>query len=98
MPVEEYLGTNYDPDAEYVDGELLERHVGEWRHSRLQHLLSVVFAPRERGRFLTFTEQRVQISPTRRDTGTRCVRGGIASSERIVLTRPPHLVSGDRLS
>ncbi|HUE02594.1 MAG TPA: hypothetical protein VMR62_23705 [Bryobacteraceae bacterium] len=27
-PVEEYLQTNYDPDLEYVDGQLVERNVG----------------------------------------------------------------------
>ena len=26
VPVEEYLSTSYEPDREYVDGELLERH------------------------------------------------------------------------
>jgi hypothetical protein len=27
VPVEQYLRTSYDPDMEYVDGALLERHV-----------------------------------------------------------------------
>src|ERR1035441_8349759 len=30
VPVEEYLRTFYDPDREYVDGQLVERHVGEY--------------------------------------------------------------------
>jgi len=37
MPsVEEYLRTCYDPDMEYVDGQLLERHVGEYFHGLLE--------------------------------------------------------------
>ncbi len=31
----EYLETSYRPDCEYIDGELLERNVGEWDYSRL---------------------------------------------------------------
>jgi Uma2 family endonuclease len=29
----EYLRTRYDPDVEFVDGVLVERHIGEWAHS-----------------------------------------------------------------
>ena len=29
IPVEEYLRTSYEPDMEYVDGQLVERSVGE---------------------------------------------------------------------
>jgi hypothetical protein len=36
IQVSEYLDTGYRPDCEYVDGELLERNVGEWDHGRLQ--------------------------------------------------------------
>src|ERR1039457_5182447 len=60
VPVEEYLRTSYDPDMEYVDGALLERNVGERRHSRLQFLIGLELGPREQGRFHTYTEQRVR--------------------------------------
>jgi Uma2 family endonuclease len=36
VSVEEYLGTSYDPDMEFVDGVLVERNVGDWLHSRVQ--------------------------------------------------------------
>jgi Uma2 family endonuclease len=36
---EEYLSTSYEPDAEYVDGQILERNVGEYDHNLLQLLL-----------------------------------------------------------
>jgi Uma2 family endonuclease len=63
VPVEEYLNTTYDPDVEYVDGQLVERHVGEYFHSRLQILIGALLAARERsGQFRAFTEQRVRVS------------------------------------
>ena len=30
VPVEEYLRTTYRPDCDYVDGEVLERNVGDF--------------------------------------------------------------------
>ncbi len=34
IPLSEYLGTSYRPDCDYLEGELLERNVGELDHSR----------------------------------------------------------------
>ena len=67
IPVEEYLGTYYEPDMEYVDGQLVERSVGERLHSRLQAILSSIVRDREAGRnFEAFTEQRIRIQDRRR--------------------------------
>jgi Uma2 family endonuclease len=33
-PIEEYLETDYSPDREFVDGAVVERHVGDRSHSR----------------------------------------------------------------
>jgi len=63
VPVEEYLRTTYNPDMEYVGGQLVERHVGEHFHSRLQLLLAMLLGMRERERrFMAWTEQRVKVS------------------------------------
>lgn len=63
VPVEEYLRTTYDPDMEYVDGQLLERHVGEYFHSMLQGLISSELNSRRRQRgFRLFPELRVRVS------------------------------------
>ena len=63
VPVEGYLHTSYDPDREYVDGQLVERHVGEYLHSRLQALIVALLIERERSRhFRSFTELRVQVN------------------------------------
>src|SRR5579871_213174 len=93
IPVEEYLRTTYNPDMDYVDGQLIERHVGEWRHSRLQSLLTILLLDREKGAFLTFTEQRVRVSvnPPRYRIPDVCVVA-LPYAPEPVLTHPPHLV------
>jgi len=66
ISVEEYLETIYRPDCEYLEGEVLERNVGEWDHSRLQTLLSRYLGNREKEWGITVVvEQRVQIKPRR---------------------------------
>jgi Uma2 family endonuclease len=39
ISVEENLQNSYGPDCDYVDGELVERNVGEWKHSLPQGIL-----------------------------------------------------------
>ncbi len=66
LSVSEYLDTPYRPDREYIDGELRERNVGKWDHSRVQALLAMWFGNREiEWGILAATEQRVRVSPTR---------------------------------
>lgn len=63
VPVEKYLRTAYRPDREYVGGELVERHVGEYFHSMLQSLIATLLNNRRRERrFRVFTEQRVRVN------------------------------------
>jgi Uma2 family endonuclease len=40
VSVEEYLNTSYEPDMEYVDGELVERNLGTQDHADLAAILS----------------------------------------------------------
>ena len=94
VPVEEYLHTTYHPDMEYVDGELVERHVGERKHSRLQILLSGLFLSLEQARnFQALTEQRLLVWGTkhRYRIPDVCVMALPYHSEPV-LTKPPHLV------
>jgi Uma2 family endonuclease len=66
VPLSEYLETSYRPDCDYLDGELLERNVGEWDHSRLQMLLSRYLSNREKEwGILVVPEQRVQVKARR---------------------------------
>jgi len=39
ITVDEYLSTSYDPDVEYVDGELVERTGADTQHSRLMAVI-----------------------------------------------------------
>jgi len=40
IPIEEYLDTSYSPDREYIDGEVIERNLGEKTHSKIQRKLT----------------------------------------------------------
>jgi len=63
IPVEEYLAASYEPDREYIDGQLLERNVGQHDHSRLQALLTIYFGALEKQfPIRVFTEQRVRVA------------------------------------
>jgi hypothetical protein len=57
---------SYRPDCDYVDGEVLERNVGEHGHSDLQTELAYYFrARRKQWRLHAVVEQRVQVKPSR---------------------------------
>lgn len=66
ISVEEYLSTSYDPDCEYVDGELVERNVGEFDHSGIQGIVYALLLSQRRERGIhVFPELRVQVSEKR---------------------------------
>jgi Uma2 family endonuclease len=91
IPLSDYLGSNYRPDREYVDGELLERNVGKWEHARVQWLLAAWFSNHERQWGITgSTEQRVQVSPSRVRVPDLVVL--TAGAQPDVLVDPPLLV------
>ena len=55
---EEYLASSYRPDLDFIEGELLERNVGEWDHSRLQLLLLTHLVRFEKVGFFVASELR----------------------------------------
>jgi Uma2 family endonuclease len=66
ISVEEYLAKSYRPDRELIDGQLVERNLGEYDHSRLQTKLAGWFLNREREWHIrVVVEQRVQVKPNR---------------------------------
>lgn len=90
ISVEEYLTTVYESDCDYVDGEVLERNMGERDHAWLQGVLIAYFVVRRNEWNITvLPEMRVQIKPTRFRIPDICVVLG-DTHERI-LTRPPFL-------
>ena len=89
ISVSEYLSTSYDPDCEYVDGEIVERNLGEFDHSRLQIRLGAFFVAREKSwGICTVTEQRVQVKPSRFRIPDVCVTLASAPREQIYRTPP----------
>ena len=66
VPVELYLHSSYDPDAEYVDGEIEERPMGEYDHSAWQSAILKWFWQHEKEwNIRAQPELRVQVAPTR---------------------------------
>ncbi len=89
VSVEEYLHSRYEPDAEYVDGVIEERPMGENRHSEWQATLSYFFKLHRR-------EWVIRVRPRyRTKTGERRYRvpdfavTDSASADEPVATVPP---------
>jgi Uma2 family endonuclease len=66
IPVEVYLRSSYEPDAEYVDGEIERRPVGEYDHASWQQaILAWFWQHREEWGIRALPELRVQVAATR---------------------------------
>ena len=66
VSLEEYLATAYEPDCDFVDGQLEQRNVGEWDHSRLQYKIAGYFLVRYEGMGMrAATELRIRVAPGR---------------------------------
>jgi Uma2 family endonuclease len=91
IPVEEYLHTNYDPDREYVDGEVVERNLGEKTHSIIQRNLILFIGNQAKQLGIeVFPEQRVQVSRTRfRIPDVTVIK--LSQEQGEIFTNPPHL-------
>jgi hypothetical protein len=65
VPVETYLHSTYEPDAEYVDGEIQERPVGECDRASWQAALLEYFRKhKQEWDIRVLAELRVQAAPT----------------------------------
>ena len=90
VSVEEYLTTAYQPDCDYVDGEVLERNRGEREHAWLQSaVVSHLFVRRKEWNLTVLTEMRVQVSPKRFRIPDICIVLG--DTQEQILTKPPFL-------
>ncbi len=91
VSVNEYLRNAYHPDRDYIDGELLERNMGETPHGKLQMLLGWYFLNHsDTWRVTPSSEQRVQISPTRYRIPDACLIANDAP-DALILRNPPVL-------
>ena len=90
ISVEEYLATSYEPDCDYVDGQIEERNLGEFDHSSLQTAVAAYFfARRKQWDLNVAVEQRVQVSPTRFRVPDVCVVLGKVTEQ--IFRKPPFL-------
>jgi len=89
VPVEVYLLSSYEPDAEYVDGTIEERPMGEFDHAAWQ--LAVIkwfLRHEEEWNIDVLAELRVQVAPTRFRVPDVTVLDRKLPVEQII-TRPP---------
>jgi Uma2 family endonuclease len=89
IPVEQYLSTSYEPDAEFVDGVVEERNLGELDHATWQQAIELWFDQHKiEWNIRVRCEYRVQVSPTRYRVPDVVVWDRSRAKERI-LTYPP---------
>jgi len=92
VPLDVYLSSSFEPDAEYVDGAIQERPVGELDHAAWQKAIQQWFWQREKEWGIrVFAELRVQVSPTRFRVPDVVVlenTGPLKEMEQIVRTPP----------
>jgi Uma2 family endonuclease len=63
VPVEVYLKSSYEPDAEFVDGVIEERPMGEWSHADWQAAILEYFrSRRQEWKIRAAAELRVQVT------------------------------------
>ncbi|HUA93134.1 MAG TPA: Uma2 family endonuclease [Terracidiphilus sp.] len=63
VPLEVYLSTSYEPDAEYVNGVIEERPTGEWSHADWQAAILEYFRTRRiEWKIRAAAELRVQVA------------------------------------
>jgi len=90
VPLEVYLRTSdFEPDAEYVDGAIEERPMGEYDHSSWQHAIELWFA-QNAGKWAIRVrpELRIQVARTRFRVPDVCVLDRNLPVEQII-THPP---------
>jgi Uma2 family endonuclease len=89
VPVEEYLRSSFDPDAEYIDGQIEERAVGENDHSAWQNAICSWFQLQaQSGQIRVRPELRVHALPSHFLVPDVTILDRNRPVERIV-THPP---------
>jgi Uma2 family endonuclease len=89
VSIEEYLRTRYKPDADYVDGEIVYRNLGEFDHSTIQLAIGSFFRMRRmEWNIHPVTEQRIRVSQRKVRIADVAVRRGDAPREKVTATPP----------
>jgi Uma2 family endonuclease len=91
ISVEEYLRTSFHPDRHFIDGQVVERNVGQTRHAFAQAEIAAWFIQRRKNlRLQPLTELRVRVAPPRVRVPD-VVIAEIPIPEEDVFTSPPYL-------
>jgi Uma2 family endonuclease len=91
ISVDEYLRTSYDPDCDFVDGEVLERNVGKKKHGYAQARIAAWFIQREATlRLIAITELRMEVRSGRIRIPDVAV-SQLPLPDEEVFTAPPYL-------
>lgn len=89
IPISEYLQKTYEPDCDYIDGEVKERNLGTWSHGFLQGFLAAFFNRNWRAwQILAGTEIRVRVSANRVRIPDVCVLRRSDPTDPVVLVAP----------
>ncbi len=89
VPLSEYLHTSYEPDCEWIDGEVRERSVGEGSHAFIQTFFIKFFGSREALWQIRVTQElRTQVSESHFRVPDVLVLRGDSPFEEIVRTPP----------
>ena len=66
IPMEEYMRTSYEYDAEWVEGEVVERSLPNYGHSKTQQRVSFAFGVTEKqSRLFSRPGLRIRVAPNR---------------------------------
>lgn len=90
VPVEEYLRMSFEgPDREYVDGEIVERNLGELQHSRTQgRLIGIFYMLQQRHPLYPLPELRHRVTATRYRIPDVAVYAGVEPEESVPSVAP----------
>lgn len=93
VPVEEYLATSFeDGDREYLDGQIVERNVGDMSHSEVQaRLIAILYSLVEKSALYPRPELRLRTGTQRYRVADIAVFKDSKPTERIP-SSPPHIV------
>ncbi len=89
VPVAEYLASNYEPDCDYIDGEVLERNRGEHDHGLVQlNIAAWLKANARKYQIRPLVEVRLQIAERRYRIPDIMVLSADAPRDPVVLHAP----------
>jgi Uma2 family endonuclease len=94
VTVEEYLSRSFDgPEPEYVDGEIVERHLGSIPHCKAQERMLEFFRSlKQSWSLFAYPEVTLRLSPSRYRIADVAVFAGDVPSGKKYPTDPPDVV------